>query len=153
MSACKTPSGVPGSEETRDVLEAYGAKMLHVAMHPDGAEEGDGSSCQRAINTPEPEPRRRAVNPCGSVVGDSVRQVECPLVPPLRPTAPVARSLSLRRSIRVRPLTRSVNASPADLESDARSSFLAPGPANGVRQEEDFATVHGYPPQDRRSHG
>jgi hypothetical protein len=66
---------------------------------------------------------------------------------------PGARSLSARRSTGVRPLTRSVNASPGDLESGARSSFFAPGPANGVRQEEDFATVHGYPPQDRWSHG
>lgn len=47
MSACKTPSGVPGSEETLDVLGACGAKMIHVAMHPERAEGGDG--CQPTV--------------------------------------------------------------------------------------------------------
>ena len=79
-------------------------------------------------------------------------EVESASLPSI-PDGAMARSLSARRSAGVRPLTRSVNASPADLESGARSSFFVPGPANGVRQEEDFATVYGYPPQDRWSHG
>lgn len=60
MSACKTPSGVPGSDETRDVLEAAAAKMLHVAMHPDAAEEGDGSSHERPFTRHSAAPKLKA---------------------------------------------------------------------------------------------